>query len=126
MIEEFGADTVRLYLLASSQVWLPKRFDRGTITEVAGRFFNALQEQLRVLRAATRATDAGRGAPRLAERRWPTAGCSSGSTPPSSAVAAAWADYDVTAGVRAIMDFVVDDLSQLVRAPEPVAILGAG
>ncbi|MGH7527732.1 MAG: isoleucine--tRNA ligase, partial [Gemmatimonadales bacterium] len=31
MVREFGADTVRLYLLASSQVWLPKRFDRRTI-----------------------------------------------------------------------------------------------
>ena len=28
MIGRFGADTVRLYLLASSQVWLPKRFDQ--------------------------------------------------------------------------------------------------
>ena len=43
MIEEFGADTVRLYLLASSQVWLPKRFDRSTIKDVAGKFFNALK-----------------------------------------------------------------------------------
>ena len=43
MIEEFGADTIRLYLLASSQVWLPKRFDRRTIPEVAGKFFNALK-----------------------------------------------------------------------------------
>ena len=43
MIEEFGADTIRLYLLASSQVWLPKRFDPRTIPEVAGKFFNALK-----------------------------------------------------------------------------------
>ncbi len=43
MIREFGADTVRLYLLASSQVWLPKRFDRNTIKDVAGKFFNALK-----------------------------------------------------------------------------------
>ena len=43
MIEEFGADTVRLYLLASSQVWLPKRFDKSTIKDVAGKFFNALR-----------------------------------------------------------------------------------
>ena len=26
-IDRFGADTIRIYLLASSQVWLPKRFD---------------------------------------------------------------------------------------------------
>ena len=43
MVKEFGADTVRVYLLASSQVWLPKRFDRNTIPEVAGGFFNTLR-----------------------------------------------------------------------------------
>jgi hypothetical protein len=43
MIAEFGADTVRLYLLASSQVWLPKRFDRAAIPEAAGKFLNALR-----------------------------------------------------------------------------------
>ena len=43
MIGEFGADTVRLYLLASSQVWLPKKFDRRTIPEVAGGFLQTLQ-----------------------------------------------------------------------------------
>src|SRR4029077_3485470 len=43
MIREFGADTIRVYLLASSQVWLPKRFDRRTIPEVAGGFFNTLR-----------------------------------------------------------------------------------
>ncbi|MEO8225834.1 MAG: isoleucine--tRNA ligase, partial [Gemmatimonadota bacterium] len=42
-IQEFGADTIRLYLLASSQVWLPKRFDRRGIPEVAGGFFNTLR-----------------------------------------------------------------------------------
>ena len=43
MIDQFGADTIRVYLLASSQVWLPKRFDPRTIPEVAGKFFNALK-----------------------------------------------------------------------------------
>ena len=36
MIQEFGADTVRLYLLASSQVWLPKRFDQNAIPSQKG------------------------------------------------------------------------------------------
>src|SRR4051794_41406233 len=43
MIAQYGADTIRLYLLASSQVWLPKRFDPRTIPETAGKFFNALK-----------------------------------------------------------------------------------
>src|SRR3989454_1807424 len=29
VIEEYGADAVRLYLLGQSQVWLPKRFDKA-------------------------------------------------------------------------------------------------
>ncbi|MGH7701513.1 MAG: isoleucine--tRNA ligase, partial [Gemmatimonadales bacterium] len=43
VIREFGADTVRLYLLRSSQVWLPKRFDRKTIAEVSGKFLDTLR-----------------------------------------------------------------------------------
>ena len=64
MIEEFGADTVRLYLLASSQVWLPKRFDRSTIKDVAGKFFNALRNSYGFFAAVRRRLDAGRRAGR--------------------------------------------------------------
>ena len=35
MIERFGADAVRVFLLASSQVGLQKRFDPNAIREVA-------------------------------------------------------------------------------------------
>ncbi|MBW8773163.1 MAG: class I tRNA ligase family protein, partial [Gemmatimonadetes bacterium] len=72
MIGEFGADTVRLYLLASSQVWLPKRFDRAAIPEVAGKFLNALRSTYEFFQLY--ASDAGQGAPPAAERplldRW--------------------------------------------------------
>src|SRR2546429_2793044 len=40
VIEEHGADAVRLYLLGQSQVWLPKRFDRRQIPDVAGGVLN--------------------------------------------------------------------------------------
>src|SRR5260370_4059726 len=36
VIEEYGADAVRLYLLGQSQVWLPKRFDRRQVPDVTG------------------------------------------------------------------------------------------
>ena len=74
MIEEFGADTVRLYLLASSQVWLPKRFDRRTIPEVAGGLLQHAAEHLQVLRRyAGEWTPAA--VPRAGRRgRWWTAG----------------------------------------------------
>src|SRR5439155_1677943 len=43
VIEEYGADAVRLYLLGQSQVWLPKRFDRRQVPDVTGGFLNALR-----------------------------------------------------------------------------------
>ena len=111
MIEEFGADTIRLYLLASSQVWLPKRFDPRTIPDVAGKFFNALKHSY--LFFAGYAGDWSPGAaPAPADRplvdRWLLSQLDAA----VEKVTAAWAGYDATAGVRAIMDFVVDDVSQ--------------
>ncbi|HET6836828.1 MAG TPA: isoleucine--tRNA ligase [Gemmatimonadales bacterium] len=111
MIEQFGADTIRMYLLASSQVWLPKRFDPRTIPEVAGKFFNALKNSYNFFAGyAGEWSPADSPAPRdrplvdrwLLSRLDATVG----------AVSQAWSGYDVTAGVRAIMDFVVDDVSQ--------------
>ncbi|MGH7734190.1 MAG: class I tRNA ligase family protein, partial [Gemmatimonadales bacterium] len=43
VLQEFGADAVRLFLVAGSQVWLPKRFDKRAIAEVSGGFFNTLR-----------------------------------------------------------------------------------
>ncbi len=111
MIEEFGADTVRLYLLASSQVWLPKRFDRNTIKDVAGKFFNALRNSYGFF--ALYAGDwAPGGAPAPAERPLVDRWLLSRLEATVNAVGGSWSRYDPTDGVRALMDFVVDDVSQ--------------
>ncbi|HET9725896.1 MAG TPA: isoleucine--tRNA ligase [Gemmatimonadales bacterium] len=111
MIEEFGADTVRLYLLASSQVWLPKRFDRSTIKDVAGKFFNALKNSYVFF--AGYATEWKPGdAPAPADRPLVDRWLLSRLDATVEAVNAAWGQYDPTAGVRALMEFVVDDVSQ--------------
>jgi isoleucyl-tRNA synthetase len=111
MIQQFGADTIRLYLLASSQVWLPKRFDPRTIPEVAGKFFNALRNSYTFF-AGYAGSWTPSEAPPVAERplvdRWLLSRLDAA----AEAVAEAWGRYDVTTGVRAIMDFVVDDVSQ--------------
>ncbi len=108
VISEFGADIVRVYLLASSQVWLPKRFDRRTIPEVAGGFFTTLRNTYLFFQRY--AEDTVSPPPRqqrpLADR-WILSRLAA----TVDAVHAAWGGYDVTTGVRAIMDFVVDDLS---------------
>ncbi len=111
LIGRFGADTVRLYLLASSQVWLPKRFDVDTIPEVAGGFLNALQSTYEFFRRyAMPGTEAA--APPPAERtlldRWILARLDR----TVAEVRSAWEDYDPTAGVRALMDFVLNDVSR--------------
>jgi isoleucyl-tRNA synthetase len=109
LIAEFGADTARLYLLVSSQVWLPKRFDRRQISQVTGDFLRALRNSYEFYRLY--AGPAQEGPPPVAERpdidRWVLARLAA----TVGAVTAAWSGYEPTAGVRALMDFVVDDLS---------------
>ena len=43
MIDKFGVDALRWYLLAVSPVWVPTKFDEDGVREVALRFFGTLQ-----------------------------------------------------------------------------------
>ncbi len=43
VIPRHGVDGIRLFLLVSSQVWIPRRFDEGAIREKAGRFLITLK-----------------------------------------------------------------------------------
>jgi isoleucyl-tRNA synthetase len=136
VIGEHGADAVRLYLLGQSQVWLPKRFDERQIPEVSGGFLNTLRSTYDFFRryaqdwkppAEEDATPAG-GRP--AADRWLLARLDEVVT----SVRHAWSGYDVTAGVRTIVDFVGEDLSRWYirrnrprfwapdRATDPVAL----
>ncbi|MEO7985055.1 MAG: isoleucine--tRNA ligase [Gemmatimonadales bacterium] len=109
MIRQFGADTVRLYLLASSQVWLPKRFDPRTIPEVAGGFLQTLQSTYEFFRLyADRESLSSAPSARPLLDRWVLARLDA----TVEAVEGAWFRYDATAGVRALMDFVVNDVSR--------------
>ncbi|HUR92955.1 MAG TPA: isoleucine--tRNA ligase [Gemmatimonadales bacterium] len=111
MISAFGADTVRLYLLASSQVWLPKRFDRSTIKDVAGKFFNALKNSY-VFFAGYAGDWTPAASPPASDRPLVDRWLLSRLDATVEAVGTAWSQYDATAGVRAVMEFVVDDVSQ--------------
>jgi isoleucyl-tRNA synthetase len=109
-VAQHGADTVRLYLLASSQVWLPKRFDAAAIGEGAGASLHRLRNTY--------------GFFGLYAEEWTPA-----ATPPPAArppmdrwlldrldrlvadVRRAWDAFDVTGGVRALLDFCDNDLS---------------
>ena len=61
---------------------------------------------------ATRANGRPAPRPRRPSGRWSTAGSLSRLDATVEAVRAAWGRYDATAGVRALMEFVVDDVSQ--------------
>ncbi|MCU0622164.1 MAG: DUF5915 domain-containing protein, partial [Gemmatimonadales bacterium] len=107
-IRDYGADTVRLYLLASSQVWLPRRFDPKGIAE-QGAFLNTLRQTYRFfsLYAGDWTPGAGADAPRTALDRWILARLDR----LVEDVTRAWDSYEPTEGVRLLVQFVVDDLS---------------
>ena len=110
VVERFGADTVRLYLLASSQVHMPKRFDPVMIPEVAAGFLIRLRNTYGFFQLYAQDWDARETPPwgeRAAVDRW-LLGRLDGVV---AAVRQAWSGYDVTAGTRAIMDFCDHDLS---------------
>ena len=120
MIEQFGADTIRLYLLASSQVWLPKRFDPRTIPGCGWQVLQRIEEQLHLLRRVCGGVGAGARRRPAAQRPLVDRWLLSRLDATVETVTKAWDGYDVTAGVRAIMDFVVDDVSQwYVRVNRP-------
>jgi isoleucyl-tRNA synthetase len=108
VVSRHGADAARLYLLVSSQVWLPKRFDEEQLVDVATSFLNTLRNTYQFF--ALYAGPLG-DAPPVAQRpkadRWILGRLDA----TIAEVRRAFAGYDVTAGIRAVIDFVVDDLS---------------
>jgi isoleucyl-tRNA synthetase len=111
VIQRHGADAVRLYLLAASQVWLPKRFDESAIRDVAATALEKLRHSygLFPLYAEDWRPSAEDPAPaaRSPLDRWLLGRLAQ----TIRAVTRAWEAYDVTAGTRALLAFVVDDLS---------------
>ncbi len=109
-VGEFGADAVRLYLLASSQAWLPKRFDRAAIPEVAIGFLNRLKNSYGFLALYAESwTPDNRvsEAELLPIDRWLRGKLDA----LVKEVHVAWGGYEVTNGIRAIMNFCDNDLS---------------
>src|SRR5205807_1324144 len=103
-----------------SQVWLPKRFDRRQVPDVAGGFLNTVRHTYNFFAQYAGDWKPSDAATPVADRpltdRWVLARLDE----VVAATRAAWNDYDVTTGVRAIMEFVVDDLSNwYVRTNRP-------
>ena len=111
---------MRVYLLGQSQVWLPKRFEGRHVTDFAGGFLNAVRNTYSFFQLYAGDWKAPAEPPPHEERplvdRWLLARLDH----VVGAVRQAWSSYDVTAGVRALVEFVTDDLSNwYVRVNRP-------
>jgi isoleucyl-tRNA synthetase len=114
VLAEHGADAVRLFLVVSSQVWMPRRFDEAAIRETVGQFLLTLKNVYDGIFA------------RYANFGWEPSTADPG--PTARPIADRWilsrlastereADallerYEATLAARLIMDFFVDDVSK--------------
>ena len=109
-VEKFGADAVRLYLIAASQVWLPKRFDAKEIPELSLGFLNQLRNAygfFALYADQWKPRESGPWQERPLVDKWLLGRLDR----LVDSVRTAWSGYDVTGGVRAIMEFCDADLS---------------
>jgi isoleucyl-tRNA synthetase len=113
VIERHGVDAVRIFLTASSQVWLPRRFDEDAIRETAGRFlvtFKNVYSGIFALYANfgwAPSHDDPAPADRPSIDRWILSRLATVELECDAMLNR----FDATLAVRRVIDFVVDDLS---------------
>lgn len=113
VLPRYGADAVRLFLVASSQVWMPRRFDEALIRDTAGRFLLTFKNVYSGIFAlyASFGWEPSEADPPLAERpaidRWILSRLAGVERDADDLLE----HYDATLAARAIMDFFVDDVS---------------
>ncbi len=113
VIGRHGVDAVRLFLVASSNVWVPRSFDERLLAEQAGRFLRTLKNVYSGIFAqyANFGWSPSDDDPSPAERpvidRWLITRLAS----LERTVDEALGSYDATTAARAIIDFVDDDLA---------------
>lgn len=114
VLERHGADAVRLFLVASSQVWVPRRFDENAIRETAGRFLLTFRNVYNGIFAqyANFGWQPSPADPAVAERpaldRW----ILSRLTRVEREVDQSLTGYDATLAARRVMQFMDDDVSK--------------
>ncbi|HBZ01866.1 MAG TPA: isoleucine--tRNA ligase, partial [candidate division Zixibacteria bacterium] len=113
LIDKYGADAVRWYLMSSSQVWLPKRFDNESMVEIQRRFFSTLLNTYSffALYATIDGFKPSKDSVDIQNQplidRWIVSRVNT----LIAEVEKAYFENDITRGTRAIADFTVDDLS---------------
>ncbi|MEO8194174.1 MAG: isoleucine--tRNA ligase [Gemmatimonadales bacterium] len=113
VLAAYGADAVRLFFVASSQVWVPRRFDEAAIRDTAGRFLLTFKNVYSGIFAlyANFGWEPSDADPAPAERpaidRWILSRLASVERQADQSLEA----YDATMAARGVMSFFVDDVS---------------
>ena len=113
VMERHGADAARLFLVASSQVWVPRRFDEAAIRQSAGNFLVTLKNVYRFFALyanfgwAPSAADPAVGERALLDR-WVLSRLAN----TEREVDALLVDFDATSAARRVMEFFDDDVSK--------------
>ena len=113
-LDAYGADVTRFYFLSSSNPWVPKRWDPSALRETDRKLFATLRHTYRFFALYANEegwSHAASGAAPAAERsdldRWVLARLDR----VAGLVDEALKGFDLTAGARAIQEFVLDDVS---------------
>jgi isoleucyl-tRNA synthetase len=113
VLPRYGADAVRLFLIASSQVWMPKRFDETAIRDTAGRFLLTFKNVYSGIFAqyANFGWEPSADDPPVAQRpeidRWILSRLAGVERDADAMLER----YDATLAARLVMDFFVDDVA---------------
>jgi isoleucyl-tRNA synthetase len=114
VIGKYGVDAVRLFLLSTSQVWVPKRFDEAGISKITGGFLNTLKNVYSGIFAlyANFGWSPSERDPAVADRpaidRWILSRLATVERECDRRLGV----YDATLAARLVMDFVDEDLSK--------------
>ncbi len=113
ILEKYGADAARLFLIASSQVWVPRRFDEVAIRDTAGRFLLTFKNVYSGIFAlyANFGWEPSPADPAVADRPISDRWILSRLAAVEALADAALQSYDATGAARAVMSFFVDDVS---------------
>jgi isoleucyl-tRNA synthetase len=114
VLQRHGADAVRLFLVASSQVWVPRRFDENAIRETAGRFLLTFRNVYNGIFAqyANFGWSPGDADPKVADRpaldRWILSRLARTEREADQHLT----NFDATLAARRVMQFMDEDVSK--------------
>lgn len=113
IMEEYGADEVRFYMLYASPVWTPLKFDEEGLKEVHSKFFNPLKNTYNFfsMYATTDDIDINECNVKISDREEIDRWLLSRYNTTLKNVTEAYEEYDLNKVARYLTSFVSDDLS---------------